>query len=216
MRRIARRQPMSHDLATSLSLLGRLKHSAQNRDWEDFYDRYSPVILAFAQKCGLDFQGAQDVLQETVICLIQKLPHFEYDPRKGKFRNWLRQIVKNKAREELRRADAERTVALPESTAGLKLAASSLLDHPATPVSDLDRAWEQSVLEQALRRIRDDPAVKKETCEIFLALMVEEQSIVALEARFGLKRNAIYQIKNRMQKRLKAEMSLLAGSDADH
>jgi RNA polymerase sigma-70 factor (ECF subfamily) len=206
-------QTMTHDLATSLSLLGRLKHAAQNRDWEDFYDRYSPVILSFAQKCGLDFSGAEDVLQETVICLIQKLPNFEYDPRKGKFRNWLRQIVKNKAREQLRRSGVERTISMSESALGWQLDEAVLREDPAQLISGLDQAWEQSVLEQALRRIRADPTVKKETYEIFLALTVAEESIVNLEARFGIKRNAIYQIKSRMQKRLLEEMASLAGGE---
>ncbi len=212
-RNFAHPQTMTHDLATSLSLLGRLKHSAQNRDWEDFYDRYSPVILSFAQKCGLDFSGAEDVLQETVICLIQKLPAFEYDPQKGKFRNWLRQIVKNKAREQLRRSGVERTVSMSESALGWHLDEAALRENPPQPTSALDQAWEQSVLEQALRRIQADPSVKKETYEIFLALTVAEESIVNLEARFGIKRNAIYQIKSRLQKRLKEEMTLLAGGE---
>jgi RNA polymerase sigma-70 factor (ECF subfamily) len=201
-----------HDLATSLNLLGRLKASAQDRDWEDFYDRYSPVILSFAQKCGMDFQGAEDVLQETVICLMQKLPVFEYDPQKGKFRNWLRQIVKYKALEQLRRAGAKKIQPLSASALDLALDLETPLADSAAVGSGIDAAWELSVLEQALRQIRNDPTVKKETCDIFFALVVEEQPVAAIETRFGVKRNAIYQIKNRMQKRLREEIELLAGS----
>ena len=207
--------PMPHDLATSLSLLGRLKHAAHNRDWEDFYDRYSSVILSFAQKCGLDPSGAEDVLQETVICLIQKLPAFDYDPHKGKFRNWLRQIVKNKAREQLRRSEAQHIVSMSESGLGRQLDEAARRENSPQPASALDRAWEQSVLEQALRRIQTDPTVKKETYQIFLALTVTEESIVDLEARFEIKRNAIYQIKHRMERRLKQEVELLAGGETN-
>jgi RNA polymerase sigma factor (sigma-70 family) len=203
---------MTHDLATSLNLLGRLKHSAANRDWEDFYDRYSPVILSFAQKCGMDFQGAEDVLQETVICLMQKLPGFEYDPQKGKFRSWLRQIVKYKTLEQLRRAGAPKVQPLSASALDLEIEHKTPLHDAPDLGRGIDAAWELSVLEQALRQIRNDPTVKKETCDIFFALVVEEQPIADIEARFGVKRNAIYQIKNRMQKRLREEIALLAGS----
>ena len=89
---------------TRKSLLARLKTASNNNDWEALYEQYSAIILSFCLKQGLDEFGARDVLQETMILLMRKLPGFEYDPQKGRFRNWLLALVAGKVRDAHRRS----------------------------------------------------------------------------------------------------------------
>src|SRR5438046_952433 len=103
---------MSDNLVTRQSLLARLKASPHDRDWEDFYAQYWAVILSFARRLGVDEHSARDVLQETMMLVIRKMPEFTYDPQRGRFRNWLLTLVTNKTREAMRRAKQDRLVSI--------------------------------------------------------------------------------------------------------
>src|SRR2546427_8090013 len=124
------------DLTTHKSLLARLKDSPRECDWELFYHQYWAVILSFAQKRGLDEHAAQDVLQETMLVLMRRLPDFNYDTARGKFRNWLLTIVVNKTREALRRAHADRLVGIDDSRSGDHVALKETLPAETPAASD--------------------------------------------------------------------------------
>ncbi len=191
------------DLVTQASLLVRLSTASQQGDWTLFYEKYAAVIVSFAQKQGLDPHGARDALQETMLVVMRKLPAFTYDPAKGRFRNWLLSIVANKVREAQRRARREGHVSLdaePESGEPLheQLAAGG-----ATADAAVEEAWRQSLLEEALMRLLDDPHTKPETIAIFRACALEGRPVAEVAAQFGLKENAVYQIKNRLMTRLR-------------
>jgi len=72
---------------TRQSLLSRLKDWNDQESWKVFFDTYWRLIYSAAMKAGLSDAEAQDVVQETVIGVLKKLPDFEYDPRKGSFKN---------------------------------------------------------------------------------------------------------------------------------
>jgi RNA polymerase sigma-70 factor (ECF subfamily) len=195
------------DLGTQRSLLERLSAAAAEGDWELFYAKYAAVILSFAQKQGLDEHGARDVLQETMLVVMRKLPQFSYDPAKGRFRNWLLSIVANKVREARRRAHSERFVSLDadaESGEGAREPAVA-----AVAAEELESSWRQSLLEEALRRLLEDPHTKPESVAVFRACAMEELPVAQVAAQFGLKENAVYQIKNRLMNRLRALLAEL-------
>jgi RNA polymerase sigma-70 factor (ECF subfamily) len=193
------------DLATQPSLIVRLSTASQQGDWALFYEKYAAVIVSFAQKQGLDPHGARDALQETMLVVMRKLPAFTYDPARGRFRNWLLSIVANKVREAQRRARRESghvsLDAEPESGEALheRLAAGG-----ATADAAVEDAWRQSLLEEALRRLLEDPHTKPETIAVFRACALESRPVAEVAAQFGLKENAVYQIKNRLMTRLRA------------
>src|SRR4051812_13573087 len=105
------------DLVTRLSLIHRLKGAPAQADWEHFYSKYSTVILSFAQKRGLDEHSACDALQETMMVVMRKLPTFEYDAERGRFRNWLLTIVANKVRESVRRSHVDKLLSMDAMSA---------------------------------------------------------------------------------------------------
>ena len=195
------------DPGTQRSLLARLTAASAEGDWELFYAKYAAVIVSFAQKQGLDEHGARDVLQETMLVVMRKLPQFSYDPAKGRFRNWLLGIVANKVREARRRAKAERFVSLDadaESGEGTREPAVKAL-----AAEELESSWRQSLLEEALKRLLQDPHTKPETVAVFRACAMEEQPVAAVAAKFGMNENAVYQIKNRLMNRLRAMIAEL-------
>jgi|SRR5678816_1488844 RNA polymerase sigma-70 factor (ECF subfamily) len=191
---------------TRKSLLARLKTASNNNDWEALYEQYSAIILSFCLKQGLDEFGARDVLQETMILLMRKLPGFEYDPQKGRFRNWLLALVAGKVRDAHRRARRHQFVALDANSD-----VDRSLGHDAVaPAADcskaLEETWMQGLVEEALRRIQRDPKTKAETFDVFHAYVIAGNSVPDVARQFRLQENAVYQIKNRLLKRLRDEI----------
>jgi len=191
------------DLATRLSLINRLKSDSAEMDWQHFYATYSAVILSFARKRGLDEHSACDALQETMMVVMRKLPTFEYDAARGRFRNWLLTIVANKVREAVRRSHVDRLLSM-DAPAGD--GAESWHDRFASEAPDasenLEEVWRQSLIEEALKQVLSDPRTRPETVEVFRAFALEGRPIAEVAAQFGIKENAVFQIRNRLMTRL--------------
>ena len=73
--------------------------------------------------------------------------------------------------------------------------------------------WRQSMLENCLDKVRQDPTINADTIEIFIAYAVEEHTVQDVAQKYGIKENAVYQIKNRMIKRLARELEFLFPED---
>jgi len=198
---------MVDDLQTRESFLARLKDSPGNSAWEAFYERYSGVILCFCRKQGLGEFDSRDVLQETMVLLMRKLPDFNYDPERGRFRNWLLALVAGKVRDACRRARRARTVSLddhgPEVNEPTKLA---FLVQGDGADRILEKAWMQGLVEEALKNIAADPRTRPETFGVFQAYVIDGLPVAEVARQFRIQENTIYQIKNRFLKRLRDEV----------
>ena len=187
---------------TRVTLLSRLRRPGSESAWTEFYRVYGPVILSYARRRGLDAARAEDVLQETMVILLRVMPNFRYDPDRGLFRNFLLNIVHQRLLATWRRLGAQREVSLadvevPEATTS------------ADPGRDLDLLWLASLRDEAWRRVAADPGVARRTLDVYTAYVQQEQPVDEVARRFDLKPNAIYQIKNRLEQRLLAEMQQL-------
>ena len=87
-----------------------LLHRAQSGDLaalEDLLDRYRPRLLRWARgrlpAWARDLADTHDLVQETLIQAFKKVDGFEIRGE-GAFQAWLRQILLNRIRQEIRRA----------------------------------------------------------------------------------------------------------------
>lgn len=110
-------------------------------------------------------------------------------------------------REARRRAHAERFVSLDADPGSGDMAPEPAVD--AMAVGEVESSWRQSLLEEALRRLLEDPHTKSDTIAVFRACAMESQPVAAVAAQFGLKENAVYQIKCRLMNRLRALLAEL-------
>ena len=195
-------------LSTHVSLIGRLKHNGDSFAWQRFYDKYSGAIIGFARQRGCDEHSALDVLQETLMAVMRALPNFEYDRDKGRFRNWILTIVSNKVREAIRRSRADRLVPLEDADAEAAAVGAAAPD-------ELEAGWRQALLEEALRQIDADPRTSAETVAIFRAVAIEGREAARVAADFGVKENAVYQIKSRLTARLQTMIATMEAGDLD-
>lgn len=202
-------------ISTCDTLLGRLKAENAHEAWKEFYELYWGAILRYARKLGLDETQAQDVLQETMVALMRILPEFAYDRGKGKFRSFLLTIVHRKSLGVLRRA--RRSTEVPLSETVERDTVSSFATSESVDEETLAR-WRLSLLEEALRRLKANGALAENTFAVFHAYAVERRPVQEVAREFGLKENAVYQIKNRLLARIQHEVAKMmrsGGADAD-
>ena len=195
-------------ITTSESLLDRLRTLDGHTAWQEFYRLYWGAILCYARKLGLDEHAAQEVLQETMVALMRILPGFAYDRRKGRFRNFLLTIVHRKSLAALRRTRRERDSRAPwaesEHTIGDDAAGS---DREAD--AEAKTAWREALVGEAMRELKADPGLEAHTFAVFEAYVLEKKPATALAAEFGLKINAVYQIKDRLLRRIERRVAQL-------
>jgi RNA polymerase sigma-70 factor (ECF subfamily) len=181
---------------TNETLLERLRHAEAHDAWKEFYDLYWGVILRYARKVGLNEHQAEDVLQETMMVLMRQLPEFRYDRGKGRFRNFLLTIVHRKAVAVLRRARRAAADSLKEGDA--------VDGHRAVINAAAERRWKEAVMEEALRTLKAHDAIDARTWAVFQAYALEQLPATEVAEKFGLSPNAVYQIRNRMLRRLRS------------
>jgi RNA polymerase sigma-70 factor (ECF subfamily) len=183
---------------TNETLLERVKSMEAHGAWQEFYKAYWSAILRYARKLGLNPHQAEEVLQETMVALMRQLPGFTYDRGKGKFRNFLLTIVHRKSLAALRRARRESESSAPweENTADGGLST----DDPAASLAEA--RWQESILEAVLEELSADVRLGPETMAVFRAYVIQGRSAGKVAAEFGIKENAVYQIKNRLARRV--------------
>src|SRR6185369_16831059 len=79
---------------TSLTLLDRLQQKSDPASWQRLVDIYTPLIGRWLARSPLQSADHEDIIQEVLKIVVQKLPDFERR-REGSFRAWLRVLTAN-------------------------------------------------------------------------------------------------------------------------
>ena len=178
---------------TSISLLKVLGEDAKSPRWTEFANKYASTIEGFLFKY-FPTVDAEEVVQETLIALVEKLPLYEYDPdTRGHFRNYLIGIVRYKAIEQLKRRNREAEI---KETLETKEQLNWEYEKQAYSV-DL-RDWRREAYEAALAQFMADPKLSARDKEIFRRTALQGESPESVAALFDIKRNNVDQIKARM------------------
>src|SRR6516162_2564329 len=78
---------------TRITLLARLRRDPSNQEaWSEFVDHYGAKIMSWCLRWRLQEADAQDVTQNVLLKLAEKMRDFRYDPGRS-FRAWLKTIA---------------------------------------------------------------------------------------------------------------------------
>jgi RNA polymerase sigma factor (sigma-70 family) len=193
-------------IETNESLLQRLRTDDAHEAWKEFYETYWGAILRYGRKVGLNEHQSEDVLQETMVSLMRILPGFAYDRGKGRFRNFLLTIVHRKSLATLRRTRHKSEVRWSGTPF---VDTATLIDGDGVAQTNALDQWREVIWAEALRRLQEDPSLGEGTFAIFQAYVIEKNTAAVVARRFGVKENAIYQIKNRLMRRLQRDVSAM-------
>src|SRR5262245_17537560 len=81
-------------LSRTTTLLDGLLRGDDARLWQEFAERYRPMLLAFGRRLGLGEVDAEDAAQETLLHFIRALRAGKYDRTRGRLRSWIVGIAK--------------------------------------------------------------------------------------------------------------------------
>jgi RNA polymerase sigma-70 factor, ECF subfamily len=182
---------------TPATLLEQVRQPGNHAAWERFVRLYTPLLLGFARRQGLQDADAADLVQDIFIALVRAMPEFRYDAN-GSFRGWLGAFAWNRFRERIRRR-------VPQPAGDAHPAWEQLTAN--SPADAFDEAEYRSTLLSrglALTRPEFSPAV----WALFEATVLHGSPPAEAANRFGVTLNSIYLARSRVLRRLK---EVLAG-----
>ena len=197
-----RSMPVGPLPSTRVTLLVRLRQDPYDpAGWHEFVDRYGPLIYRWCRQWNLQDADAEDVTQDILVKLCQKLRDFRYDPSLA-FRGWLKTVAHHAWRdfENRRRVRAG---------AGDGRSEDRLLTVQARDdlVQKLEEAFDLELLELAKARVRR--RVASHTWEAFRLAAIEGMPVAEVAARVHLQVAMVYVAKSKVQRMLQEEIGKL-------
>lgn len=166
---------------TRTSLLRRVRNASDSASWAEFVGLYEPLLLSYVRKRGLNDHDAQDIVQTIFITLLRRMPTFELDKSRGRFRTWLWQVSHNAVVDQAR---ARQRIQKAEN------AHRENWDEIATEPDDWVAMHRQRTLQFAMERVRDATAPKTWNC--FEQHVLKGRSGAEVGAEVGLPANSVY------------------------
>lgn len=193
--------PTAHSAwKTRESLLERVRDPNDEGSWEDFVCYYRPFIYSLARGMRMEHFDAEEIVQNVLLKAWNKLPEFEYDRRRGRFRGWLCLVTGNAVRDFVRR---RKTQVLGPNNEQLEDETERL----CVSLPDIERIaeqeWKRHISELAWKAVsgRFKPHVAK--AFLMAAEGVPTRRIVA---ELGLAESSVYVYKSRVQRELRKEI----------
>lgn len=90
------------EFQTRQTLLERIQKQHDESSWEDFVHYYRSYIYIICRRMNLPHHDSEEVVQQVLVKLWEKLPDFNYDNRK-RFRGWLCTVTGNSVKDYLRK-----------------------------------------------------------------------------------------------------------------
>lgn len=185
-----------HDATTRSSVLRAVADTGNEAAWGRFFDLYAGFVFAVARGKGLSAEDADDVVQGVFVDLTRKMPTFDYDREKGRFRSYLLKLVNWRVVDKLKSGKREADL----MTVYQKRRAMS--DDSSDSAADAaEREWQSNALNVALDRLRAE--VRPDHFAAFVESTVEGLDTETVMRLHGLSRDNLYQIRNRLTARLK-------------
>jgi RNA polymerase sigma factor (sigma-70 family) len=193
------------DSGTRVSLLGRLRRDPSNQAaWGAFVEHYGARIYEWCRRWNLQEADAQDVTQNVLLKLAEKLRDFDYDPSRS-FRAWLKTLTYH-AWSDFQ--EARRRPGLGSGDSHVAL----LLDSVAARedlLLRLEEEFDRELLEEAMARVR--LRVAPQTWRAFQLTALEGLSGADAAAQVPMAVAQVFVAKRRVQKMIQEEVARLEG-----
>lgn len=190
MARLAGTLPLMTETRTSL--LRRVRNPSDSASWAEFVALYEPLLLNYVRKRGLIEHDARDVVQSIFIALLRKMPAFELDKSRGRFRTWLWRVSHNAVVDHAR---AGQRIQKAENVRRQNF------DETESEPEDWVKMHRQRTLQFAMECVRESTAPKSWTC--FEQHVLQKRSGAEVGAEVGLPANSVYVNASRVLERIR-------------
>lgn len=191
----------SDPLLTRGTLLVRLRDGDDGEAWRLFDAQYRELILRFCRRLGLQHADAEDVVQIVLNGIARAMPGFEYDPGKGRFRDYLYRCTRNAV---LRQRECQTPARLALGTdSGVPL------DSVGAVAPDAEAEWEREWVHHHFRRALETISARADERSILvLEAAMGGRSVAAIAEDNGMNEMAVYKVLQRMRDRLRERVAL--------
>ncbi len=195
-------------IPTRQSLLVRLKDADDHKSWQDFLNTYGPFIYGVAIKSGLTMVEAQEVVQETVICVSKKMPEFTYDPKVGAFKGWLMRLTHWRIKDQLRKRLRDAALIHSAETSTATTLIERLPDPQGNELEQVwDEEWQTHVLYTALSRVKRKVSPKQ--YQIFDLCAIKRWPLQKVAQHLNVNIAQIYLARHRVGLLVKRQIKLI-------
>jgi RNA polymerase sigma-70 factor (ECF subfamily) len=191
-------------MQTHASLLGRLRaQPADQGAWKEFVVRYGPRIYDWCVKWRLQPSDAQDVTQNVLLRLSERMNTFTYDPSLS-FRAWLKTLT-NHALSDFVGSRKNGVLGVGDDSRSIdRLAALETREDLAQA---LQVEFDHELLAEALARVQLRVATQKWAA--FHLTVLEGKSGAEAAQELGMKIATVYTAKGKVQKLVQDEIRKL-------
>mgnify|MGYP001339617220 CR=1 FL=1 len=180
---------------TTTAMLEALHDSENSEMWEAFDRRYRSILIGFARNLGLSDQDSADIAQETLVRFVKEYREGRYDRERGRLGAWLVGIARFRILDQRRRRGG----------------GAELIDEAVAAKLDderqLTQIWENerrhSILQAAMRELRETTRTDPRTIEIFEMLMVHGLTPQSVAEQHGVTTHDVYLAKSRVAQGLR-------------
>jgi RNA polymerase sigma-70 factor (ECF subfamily) len=201
------------DSRTDALLLEAVRDLRDERAWAAFRERYEGLIRGCCLKQGLDREAADELTQAVLVKLVEAMPGFEYD-RRGRFRSWLRTLVRNAVVDSRRRAARRPGDRGSGDTAHQAALADSPDPGTVDPEAVADALHAQLESDRRIRAACDQvkERVGDRIWQAFWLKTVEGRRGAEIAQRLGMTVGAVYQAGSRVRSLLERELGVFSGA----
>ncbi|MDD3119768.1 MAG: sigma-70 family RNA polymerase sigma factor [Victivallales bacterium] len=189
---------------TRVTLLEKLSDRHDDLVWRDFVAYYRGFIYGLTRRMGLNHADGEEVVQLVLLKSWNKLPDFQYDPRKGHFRGWLGRVTANAVR-NYQRSGRGRFVAL-ENEQGLAVDETEFFSADAEINRMAEEEWACYIPQLAWKNI--GPLFGNKVRETY-ELLQQGRTVAQIAVELGLAVSSIYVYRKRIQEKMGAEIKRL-------
>jgi RNA polymerase sigma-70 factor (ECF subfamily) len=186
---------------TRASLIARIADARDFAAWEQFTRIYQPLVYRLARKRGLQHADAEELVQEAMLAVSRAVDAWVPDPRRGRFRDWLRKISRNLAINFLTRRKHQ-VWGTGDS------AAQRLLEAQCDGGDDLARTfnieYRREVFSAAAERVQR--SVNARTWKAFWLTTLDDIPAGEAARQLGMSIGGVYIARSRVMARLREEV----------
>lgn len=198
-----------HASETDVSLLLRLRQDPTDQvAWSNFVKRYGRRIYFWCRQWQLQEADAEDVTQNVLLILAEKLREFQYDPG-GSFRAWLKTVAHH----------AWGRYAATQQRPGQGTGDSHALEllHSLEARDDLaaklEEEFDRELLELATARVAQ--RVETHTWRAFQLLALQRLPGADVAASLDMPVSVVYAARSRVQRMIQNEIRQLEGTEPE-
>jgi RNA polymerase sigma-70 factor (ECF subfamily) len=187
-------------------LVDGLRDPRNRAAWQQFDEAYRPFLVKYGLGLGLVRNDAEEAAQRVTVAVVEAFRNGGYDRARGRFRNWLLGIARNKIADLCAQRAKQ---PLPASQRSSVEAVLATLKDPKSLSAIWDAQWREHVLAVCLQQAwRELP---ERDMRIFELLTTDERATADVARQMGMTRNAVYKTKYRVLRHMSQVREVLEG-----